>query len=371
MKFKSGGFLYKEEYCSKKQEEILTEITSNAHEFLHENVEIENISVRDIYLLIKKNKVLQNIFSRNFIKEYISYIDSDKVKNAKPKEINKENPESEIEFIEVYRVAYFDDELNRLEFDNIPHVHGLSHILKKEYDGFAPGKRINWSLSFVPIEHLLDVKIKFNSLITCQQENNINHYNFSKPLIFERENFTLYELLNAITWEISFHGNPEESAEAGEHLKEIIIDVEQDLKDIKEGILESQDVFHSLDTLFARNQFIEGFAFIDDCINKKLLDQLMHYLPNKIDVAAFFSLVFKDKIRLNEKYVGLNAYEFRHKMFKADDTLILSQEMKKFIENEQAISSFKAHVVENCFFDIVTQLGGTIDKEQLFSLEVF
>lgn len=371
MKFKSGGFLYKQEYCSKKQEYILTEITSSAHEFLHENVEIDGISVRDIYLLIKKNKVLQNIFSRNFIKEYISYIESDKVKNAKPKEINKENPESDIEFIEFYRVAYFDEELNRLEFDNIPHVHGLSYVLKKEYDGFAPGKRINWSLSFVPIEHLLDLKIKFNPFITCQQENHINHYNFSKPLVFERENFSLYELLNAITWEISFHGNPEESIEAGEHLKEIITDVEQDLNDIKEGILESKDVFHSLDTLFSRNEFLDGFSFVDDTINKKVLDQLMHYLPNKIDVAAFFSLLFKDKIRLNEKYVGLNAYEFRHKMFNADNTLILSQEMKKFIENEQTISSPKAHTVEDYFFNLVTQLGATIDKDTLFSLEIF
>lgn len=366
MKLKSGGFLFKENYNSQTQKYQLTDVTSDTPCYLHEFVELENVSVRDIYKLVAKHKSLQDILKHNFIQEFLAHIEKHPQSTAK---VDPENPQASIEFIEIYRTAYYDEELNRLEFDNIPSVHGLSHVLIKEHEGFKPGSRINWSLSFTPITDIIDIPIKTLALVHTQQDNHLNHYNFSNPLKFERHRYTLFEIISAITWELSFHGSPEETQEAGEELKEIADEVHHLMEEIEEGNIEPNEVFTSIDDLFPRDEFISGFSFISEDINKKELNTLLHYLPNKVDVVMFCSIAFKGKLTLKPEYAGLSAYEYRHSMLKGDSDLILSNEMREIINKKQGLRSSNQVVAENAFYDILSNLGGSITPEQLQDIE--
>lgn len=367
MKLKSGGLLYEEEYNPKTKEYDLIDVTDEAPSYLHENVTIEGVTLRDIYTLVSKHPAIQETLKRNFIKEFLAYIAKNPQSTAK---VDPENPEASIEFIEIYRTAYYDEELNVLEFDSIPSVHGMSHVLKKEQEGFQPGTRINWSLSFTPVTDLLDLPIQFKSLVITQEENHLNHYNFTKPLTFNRHRYTLAEIINAITWELSFYGTPEDSAETGEQLNNVMDDVKDAIEAIEEGEIEASEVFISADSIFPRDEFLPGISFISEEINKKEFNTLMHYLPNKVDVALFLGTAFPGKIFLKEEYIGLTAYEYRHKMQKADSELLLSEEMKGIINDKKGLRPPHFTFIEDNFYSIVENLGGKITEEQIHNIMV-
>lgn len=382
MKLKTGGILYREEYNSKNENYDLIDVTHEAYAYLHEFVELEDVSIRDIYTLISKHTAIKQILSHNYIEEFLNHIETDPQKENKS---TPENPEAEIEFIEIYRNGYYDSELNRLEFDSVPSIHGLSHVLKKQCEHYLPGSRINWSLSFIPLGNILDLYIQVSSMIKCQQENHINHYDFSSTIKFERTRYTLFDILNAVTWELSFHGSPEESKETGDNLKNIVeqinenLDSESNSGEYSEHYEDEQEYEPgenykksvSFDEIFSQDELIHGFSFIDSKINKKNLNQLMHYLPNKVDVALFFGTVFPGKVMIQDVYSGLTAYEYRHKIFNADEKLILSKEMKDIISKNQGLRFSQESHIEDRLFELVEEMGSFTNAKQIHELEIF
>lgn len=367
MKLKSGGLLFKEQYNSQTKKYEMTDVTAEAPCYLQEFVELEGVCVRDIYKLVSRHTCLQEMLKHNFIKEFIHHIEQNPKSTAK---VNVENPQASIEFIEIYRTAYYDEELNRLDFDNIPSVHGLSHILVKECEGFEPGSRINWSLSFTPVTDVLDIPIKTLSLVKTQQDNYLNHYNFSNPIKFERTKYTLFEILHALTYELSFNGSPKQTQEAQEELRDMVDEVEHLMQEVEEGNIEPSEVFVSLDELLPQGELLSGFSFISEQIDKKALDKLLRYLPNKVDVVMFCSVAFGEKLKLKDQYVGLNAYEYRHSVLKGDAGLLLSKEMREIIDKKQGLRCTDKNMVEEEFYKTLAYLGGQVSEQQLQDMEM-
>lgn len=354
MKLTSNGILYKSYYNSTTKKEEYENVTNKAYLYLRDEVTLEGVSVRDIYSLISKNEILQKILYNDFIDDFLQYIKE----GHKPNPLRDMKGSIPIEKVEIYNVGYYCPELNRLEVSKIPHVHGLTKILTQECEGFPAGSAIEYSLSFVPLEELLDLEVVTNPIVKCDISNICHHYDFSTKFSFENRNYSLFEVINAITNELSFHGNPLQSAETSEKLAEIV----EEFHNNPNFKTHSQE---DIEDFFGDKPLLKGFSFIDDSIDKKSLNTFMSFLPNSIDICEFFHTLLKDKVVIDQSVMGYNAYEYRHKMHGSPKDMAVSSEMKNIIAKKESLRSNIPVKYEKALFTYAKKLGINLNTKTL------
>lgn len=371
-----GDKLYEEVYNSKTEKYELVDVTNKAFQFLSAKTKLENVTVRDVYSLIAKNPIIQEILHHNFVKEFIAHISLNKPKLK----VEDKDPETEIEYIEIYRGAEFIEALNRIDFAPIPHMHGMSQILTREYEGFPIGQRIPWSVSFRPVEDLLDKKIVINSIVRAQNGGGIDHIVIKKHLTFDCPGYTLLDILNAITYELSFYGTPDDAQEVGDSVK----DMGEQLKDaIDNGtideLLEAQNdddedeenAILEIESLLGRTAYVSGFTHIDNSINRKELEHMIAFIPNRVDISIFFYQLFGEKLILKSELIGLTAYEYRHKMRNYSDEYLPSMEMINIIAKKEGLRGSTPTYIDDLLFEYLTDMGVTVTEDEIRGMETF
>lgn len=360
MKLISGGIL-----LAKNLQGSWLDITPQAHMNLSKDVFLENVTVKDIYTLISNNVCLQQILFYNFVDDVIRYI-----KNKDLPKDTKNRDDIKIEFIEIFREASYDPELNTLEFDEQPSIHGLSYPLTKNYQSYKAGQRISKGLDFIHLDTILETPITLNSQVFCATGNYLSHYDFSNEKTFERQRYSFLDILNAITVELSFHHNIFEKPEKNELFDENDLSFNDSTDEEKESssTIENTFTFHKS----KEKTLLKGFSIIDSSINKNILNNIINYLPNKTDINLFFNHILPNKIFLKEEFTGLNAYEYRHKAFGEDSTLLPSLIIKKTINENKSLLNIHHHHVEPELFCLIQEIGGLpITTEELFSLSLY
>ena len=84
--------------------------------------------------------------------------------------------------------------------------------------GIKTGDKINYALDFSPLKNILDIPIKVGKAFLCVYPENGNYNDAQKFDNVNTDNPNLYEFVNYIIWELSFHGTPEDR---DENLKEV------------------------------------------------------------------------------------------------------------------------------------------------------
>lgn len=321
VKLSKGGCLEAFEYNKN-----YGDVSERAHQYLNNVVSFGEggITIGDIYDLIKKDEILQKIYRRNFVESFIEYLD--KVPNKKrlalyEKEQKKPNG---IEYVELKRFYDYDVVNQVLNLNNCApiHVSGMSKELKRSCDGYKKGTRINYSMTGVEFAKLYYMPVKYLELSTANQDNlnsarPVDRRIYAETKEFIVPNLTLNELIEAVSWELSFHGTP---ADAKEFVKSLTVQVktykaqdsfqaeckriideivnifmgmsvsEEAIKETKDAFIavsEDNELANTLTEKILENKYIvigNGFTEKTD-IFKRLITNTIYHLVNKGDDA--------------------------------------------------------------------------------------
>ena len=136
-----------------------------------------------------------------------------------------------------------------VDFDTSVGFHGIGPT--KEEDGLAnrTDGKTNYSVSYSPMWKLADLPVKLNKTFDVYEPFDTNNPR-KKPekLLTATREYTLLEVLDAIYWDISFMGGPEDNANFLDNMKETVdqikngevpmIPIEQVFTDMKEDMSE-------------------------------------------------------------------------------------------------------------------------------------
>ena len=197
-----GGILTKVEWVKdKKSFQIVNDITGKIGWFLNEACIFHpDLIFEDLLLLINKNMNLCQIIINNWVEE----ICDEGLKN-KPKPYSKRYNKNKIEYLELYRPL----NLNEPENINVVGFHGIGVELKDDAEYFhKKGDRIQWSISFTKINHLVKIPFKLNHNIKIYNEKTNDYIYFTDE--YKLSSYTLFEVLYWPIWELSFYGPPKQ-----------------------------------------------------------------------------------------------------------------------------------------------------------------
>lgn len=198
--------------------------------YLAEDIELdETVTLRDIMNFVRKNEDLTD-----FIRMYSFCFHIDEFHECLDKHpVIDEN--GEIEYLEIYWYTgthhYKEDEPFHLT--QSPDFHGI---------GKRDGESTAFAVECIPLEEIAHLRLVLN------EEFTINHYQaYKEPHFINGEqkyktSFTLLQVLNAIYWEISFHGGPQENQKFVEEINRRV----EDFKSGKDPGIPADEVFRKM-----------------------------------------------------------------------------------------------------------------------------
>lgn len=100
------------------------------------------------------------------------------------------------------------------------------------YRRLAPGERVdNFGVDFCPVQSLAHLPVVLNDIVRIAE---IDRKALRENVLIEGErSFSLLDVLDAIYWEISFHGGPQAKSEMLDKLTGMV-------EDIKNGVIETE-----------------------------------------------------------------------------------------------------------------------------------
>lgn len=197
------------------------EVTEHASRYLFEPVALApDLTLRDIFLLIDVNPLLQQIFAQNWAAELMHEIMTGSVVSP-----SIEDPEG-IEYLELYQVWSKNSSSGELQPIHRLDFHGIGFVLKEDIvkDGevhYRAGERIQWGVSFTSPLEMLHLTVRVNPEVTLC-EDNLDSVNYGKKIgRLLNSGVTLGQVLDGILWELSFHGAPESRKQEKADLKRL------------------------------------------------------------------------------------------------------------------------------------------------------
>lgn len=281
----------------------LDEITN----FLSDNVELgESVTFKRLFEVVSANLIKFNdIFYSSLggypLEPYLQEIENN------PTEV------IESDYLEIHWFCdKYDNELNIS-----PSLHGVS---TKESEIYA--------LDFTSLNNLKNCIVKINETVNIYdynkiKENNDNADNNMILLDLGDKAFTLFELFNAIFYEISFHGGPQDKKERFSEMEESIEEVKDNLDELKssEKFIIFEDMIKEID---AKDKYLVTFEDLRDRIekdrisNNKNLDKLKNCLIEKLKIYDAIEKSESDD-NLRQYYKKLTDIEFNMQLLYGED----------------------------------------------------
>lgn len=155
--------------------------------------------------------------------------------------------DSEIEYLEIHHYSELHKLRNTQEKDFETFV-GFTGIgaATKDYPSNRPDGKVSYAVSYSPMWELADLPVKLNKSLNVSEPWESGKHNRNKlpeKILTATRQFTLLEVLDAIYWDISFMGGPQDNANFLEEMKETVeeiknglpmIPIEQVFTDMKE-----------------------------------------------------------------------------------------------------------------------------------------
>ncbi|MFW6219344.1 MAG: hypothetical protein ACOC33_00620 [bacterium] len=216
---KPGGVLKNIYWDSNKEEHVESQdISNNMYYYLQDECYLDdNVTLKDIFILLQKNMELSKIIINNHIEDFIT----EAFINEKP--YNKD----EIEYLELSKSVDWDDASSLIYC----HFSGVGFKLKEDHDGLKKGSRQKYCIGLSPINHYINFPVKLNTeillidfpykdLISLRNEYNSHMY-------------TLFDILYYPIYEISFYGPPKERDNFIKKVNNNMKEIDEELKNAK------------------------------------------------------------------------------------------------------------------------------------------
>lgn len=331
------GQLLQEEYGHGKDSKYV-DVSKDAYKHLSAHISLmPGASLRSIFNLLRSCQKVQNIFSHLGVEKMIQFASKHKQKT------DAIYMKQEIEKIRIYRNAEFNNYTNSLNLST-------SHYTLASTKGGGV-----LAVEFIPLNVLLDVPLVLDGLLHAESENLLNSPVEQKDLYINIPNFNLFEILDSICNEVG-------------SFDELEIEGVQDLE-----IVQLDDLFKSPFAGSDDGEFpwmgdgphlgIDFTPSFNDSENS--IYNLLDFLPNNIDISKFLKKYFDGKVVLKPIYEGLNAYEFRSKVYGESQKDLPTAEFKELIENGQAVCKSKFEFNQE-FRELWLELGFTNAPESMY-----
>jgi hypothetical protein len=232
--------------------------------YLSDNVELgESVIFRRLFSIIscnidKFNEIFYSSLGGYSLGPYLQEIENNPTETI------------ESEYLEIHWVAEkFENDLSLT-----PAFHGIS-------------TKDSYALDFTSLNNLKNHNIRLNKSVDVfnfkEENEELKHINLGE------KSFTLFELFNAIFFEISFHGAPQDKKERFEEIEESIKEVEGNLEEMKESgeLISFDDMIKKFD---AKDKYLVKYKEIRDRVekdrvsNKKNLTKLKNCLKEKLKI---------------------------------------------------------------------------------------
>lgn len=208
---KNGRLLEKKSKYNEDLDKVVyttKDITKLAPKYLFEECTIaSDATLKDIFLILNKNLDIFDTIIGNWTKELVT----EGLNNTATPYTGKYNPDG-IEYLELYKASEYNKSCK--EFYSHTDLHGIGFKLKADKlfswgeVEWKKGTRINWSLSFLKPNEIINIPIKLNTTLTVIN-GDINHGKYHDKLAeYQGVTYTLGEILYSIMWELSFFGGP-------------------------------------------------------------------------------------------------------------------------------------------------------------------
>jgi len=206
---------------------------------------------------------------------------------------NNPTDKVECEYLEIFWFSdKYEDELNIY-----PSLHGVSTKLD---DG-------PYAIDFISLNNIKEHIVKINKSVKI--------YEYGKKtiedIVLGNKTFNLFELFNAIFYEISFHGGPQDKKE---RFTEIETSLEEAEEQIKAGKLGSStsfedllDKFENLDNYLVKYKKLSDRLEEDRIQNDKNIDKLKSCLLEKLKI---YHTISHTKYKLKTHYKKLTDIEY-------------------------------------------------------------
>ena len=256
--------------------------------FLSDNVELgESVTFKRLFELVsanlmKFNEIFYSALGGYPLEPYLQEIENN------PTESN------DFDYLEIHWFCdKYDDELNIC-----PSLHGIS--MKDE---------MTYALDFTSLNNLKNFVVKINESVNLydykmikEDKDEIDIKDIKDTRIsLGNKAFTLFELFNAIFYEISFHGGPQDKKERESEMMESIDEVKDNLEEYKdsEKFVSFEDMLEEFD---AKDKYLVKYEDLRDRVekdrvsNKKNLTKLKNCLKEKLKI---YDIIEKSEIEDN------------------------------------------------------------------------
>lgn len=190
---RSGGELWERKWVYNKKTHkgsyIEERVSTLPNSIIHKVCELESVTLKDIFLFLRKNIDYFDLILGNWCKEIVE------------EGLSTDGPEKDkdIQYLEIYKQIFITDEstegLSRADF------HGIGYENEE-------GETIPWGLMLSSSQNLINIPTQLCTTVKIYRDDE-EQINGSQPvLILKNVSFTLFEILYAIIWELSFLGSP-------------------------------------------------------------------------------------------------------------------------------------------------------------------
>ena len=174
-------------------DEEINDVSDVAFHYLSENIQfVDDVILKDVFLLIDKNLDMFSAIFGNWIEEYTALALSE----------TEQELDRDMDYLELYRVGEIDGEEFTMDFR--PSFHGVG-VVKEDTEYNKKGEVVQWGISFTPTNELAHLPVKLSDKLAIYNTKTKETFNY------KCDDYSLFDIIQGIIWELSFYGSPEKT----------------------------------------------------------------------------------------------------------------------------------------------------------------
>jgi len=281
------------------------DVTGRAHEFLFDLITLDaGTTLSDLFRLLDASPLLQPVFRRDFAAELCAEARKGPLAKAAPP-----SPHEGIEYLELYQQWSLDTATNVYSPMQRLDLHGVGYELTEDVPehGRKRGERIQWAVSLTPLRELLHLPLRVDPEVQVT-EDDLDAKAYGTEIARARHpDVTLGQVIHGVLWELSFHGGPQEQADAADELHQQVAAIDAGTAELVSG----DDLFENLDR--------PGCEALFDSLGGRSAREISHALREIDDdenAAAWLDKTFDGTVLVKPQFRDRSGRQFR-KAFRA------------------------------------------------------
>lgn len=252
----------------------------------------DGVRLKDIFTPLMDEPLFEIIFHTDWWKDLMSEIKS---KEWKPyvgdHKLKKDIDGEELEYLEVYKFLEFSKKEQRFYHSSLWQFHGVGYPFIDATNAQASFKKVGerqyYALEFTSMADLMNTPFRIGDVSLYNDD--VEDYKERKVVTNEDNSLTLYELIRAVVYEMSFCGAGESKEEFKESLNTSYEEVKEDPSSaISYSPVQMDDFFEELKLQGQEEQSVKAIdklqAIFSEIDNQELLAKMKDLLQAKINL---------------------------------------------------------------------------------------